>query len=142
MADNFGLKIGVEGEKEFKKALSEINGTMKVLGSEMKLVESSFDKQDKSVQVLTSRNEVLIIPFIVDGKHIYLPFMALYLQERGDGEKQDTSRMLPSAQLLLLFYIYHGCGELSTSDATQKLELKQLGIRGKTKDSIVNQLIK
>ena len=45
MADNFGLKIGVEGEKEFKKALSEINGTMKVLGSEMKLVESSFDKQ-------------------------------------------------------------------------------------------------
>ena len=46
MADNFGLKIGVEGEKEFKKALSEINGTMKVLGSEMKLVESSFDKQD------------------------------------------------------------------------------------------------
>ena len=42
MADNFGFKIGVEGEKEFKKALSEINGTMKVLGSEMKLVESSL----------------------------------------------------------------------------------------------------
>ena len=35
MADNFGLKIGVEGEKEFKKALSEINSTMKVLGLEM-----------------------------------------------------------------------------------------------------------
>ena len=59
MADNFGLKIGVEGEKEFKKALSEINGTMKVRGSEMKLVESSFDKQDKSVSALTARNEVL-----------------------------------------------------------------------------------
>ena len=25
MADNFGLKIGVEGEKEFKKALADIN---------------------------------------------------------------------------------------------------------------------
>ena len=35
MADNFGLKIGVEGKKEFKKALSEINSTMKVLGLEM-----------------------------------------------------------------------------------------------------------
>lgn len=68
------------------------------------------------------------IPFIVDGKQIYLPFMALYLQERGDGEKQDTSRMLPSAQLLLLFYIYHGCGELSTSDAAQKLELTATSI--------------
>lgn len=35
MADNFGLKIGVEGEKEFKKALAEINQNFKVLGSEM-----------------------------------------------------------------------------------------------------------
>lgn len=52
MADNFGLKIGVEGEKEFKKALSDINQSFKVLGSEMKLVSSQFDKNDKSVQVL------------------------------------------------------------------------------------------
>ena len=44
MADNFGLKIGVEGEKEFKKALAEINQTFKVLGSEMNLVASQFDK--------------------------------------------------------------------------------------------------
>lgn len=61
------------------------------------------------------------IPFIVDGKQIYLPFMALYLQERGDGEKQKTETMLPSAQLLLLHYIYHGCGEMLTSDASQQL---------------------
>ena len=33
MADNFGLKIGLEGEKEFKKALGEINQSFKVLGS-------------------------------------------------------------------------------------------------------------
>ena len=32
---------------------------MKVLGSEMKLVDSTFDKQDKSVAALTARNEVL-----------------------------------------------------------------------------------
>ena len=38
MADSFGLKIGLEGEKEFKKALSGINQSFKVLGSEMKLV--------------------------------------------------------------------------------------------------------
>jgi len=29
------LKIGVEGEREFKKALSDINQSFKVLGSEM-----------------------------------------------------------------------------------------------------------
>lgn len=59
MADNFGLKIGVEGEKEFKAALQQINQTFKVLGSEMKLVASQFDKQDKSVEALSARNTVL-----------------------------------------------------------------------------------
>ena len=41
MADTFGLKIGLEGEKEFKKALAEINQSFKVLGSEMKLVDDA-----------------------------------------------------------------------------------------------------
>lgn len=59
MADNFGLKIGVEGEKEFKRALADINQSFKVLGSEMKLVESEFGKNENSVQSLTSKNEVL-----------------------------------------------------------------------------------
>ena len=59
MADNFGLKIGIEGEKEFKNSLRDINQSFKVLGSEMKLVSSEFDKQDKSVAAVTARNEVL-----------------------------------------------------------------------------------
>ena len=59
MADNFGLKIGVEGEKEFKNALRDINQSFKVLGSEMALVTSQFDKNDKSAAALTSRNTVL-----------------------------------------------------------------------------------
>lgn len=59
MADNFGLKIGVEGEKEFKNALRDINQSFKVLGSEMNLVSSQFDKQDKSIGALTARNQVL-----------------------------------------------------------------------------------
>lgn len=59
MADNFGLKIGVEGEKEFKNALRDINRSFKVLGSEMNLVTSQFDKQDKSIQAMTARNNVL-----------------------------------------------------------------------------------
>jgi len=59
MADNFGLKIGVEGEKEFKKALADINQSFKVLGSEMKLVSSEFDKNDRSVAAVAARSEVL-----------------------------------------------------------------------------------
>lgn len=59
MADSFGLKLGIEGEKEFKKSLAEINQSFKVLGSEMKLVSSQFDKNDNSVQALSARNMVL-----------------------------------------------------------------------------------
>jgi len=59
MADNFGLKIGIEGEKEFKNALRDINQSFKVLGSEMKLATSQFDKQDKSIEAVTARNQVL-----------------------------------------------------------------------------------
>ncbi|MDD3537940.1 MAG: phage tail protein, partial [Eubacteriales bacterium] len=59
MADDFGLKIGVEGEKEFKNALRDINQSFKVLASEMNLVSSQFDKNDKSIQSLAARNQVL-----------------------------------------------------------------------------------
>ena len=59
MADNFGLKIGIEGEKDFKNALRDINSSFKVLGSEMNLVSSEFDKNDRSMESLTARNRVL-----------------------------------------------------------------------------------
>jgi predicted nucleic acid-binding Zn-ribbon protein len=59
MASDFGLKIGVEGEREFKKSLQDINGAFKVLGSEMALVTSQFDKNDKSIENYAKQNEVL-----------------------------------------------------------------------------------
>ncbi len=61
------------------------------------------------------------IPFVVDGKQIYLPFMAVYLQQRADAENTEITEILPSAQLLFLYYVYHGCGELLTSDAVDAL---------------------
>ncbi|QNO19541.1 phage tail protein [Caproicibacterium amylolyticum] len=59
MADDFGVRIGIEGEKAFKDALRDINQSFKVLGSEMQLVTSQFDKNDSSVQAVTARNAVL-----------------------------------------------------------------------------------
>jgi phage-related protein len=54
-----GIKFSADGEREFKKALSEINQTYKVLNSEMKLVQSQFEKNDNSVEALTARNQTL-----------------------------------------------------------------------------------
>jgi len=68
------------------------------------------------------------IPFIVEERQIYLPFMALYLQERCNAEKQPRESILPSAQMLLLHFIYRGAQELSTSQAAKDLELTPTSI--------------
>lgn len=54
-----GPRIAVTGEAEFKAAMASINNEFKMLGSEMKLAVSQFDKNDKSTEALTARNEVL-----------------------------------------------------------------------------------
>lgn len=60
MADStFGLKIGLEGEREFKRAITEINREMRVLGSEMKLAASAFEKNETSTASLAAKNQVL-----------------------------------------------------------------------------------
>lgn len=59
MAEGFGLKIALEGEREFKAALRDINASFKVLDSEMKLVDSQFAKNDSSTEKLAARNQVL-----------------------------------------------------------------------------------
>ena len=82
-------------------------------------------------QITARQREYLLrekVAFIVDGKQIYLPFMAVYLQERCDAEKSDREEILPSAQMLLLYFIYEGAKELSTSQAAKDLELTPTSI--------------
>lgn len=68
------------------------------------------------------------IPFVVDGKQIYLPFMAVYLQEQCTGERVQHKGILPSAQMLLLYFIYKGAQEMSTSQAAKDLGLTPTSI--------------
>ena len=93
MADSdFGLKIGIEGEREFKAALKDINQQFKVLGSEMKLVESQFDKQDRSVSALTSRNEVLTRQIAEQKEKIELLRRALENSAESFGENDQRTK--------------------------------------------------
>ena len=92
MADNFGLKLGIEGEKEFKQALKEINANFKVLGSELTLVTSQFDKQDKSVDAITARNEVLNKQIAEQQNKIALLSQALESASNSFGENDQRTR--------------------------------------------------
>lgn len=55
----FGATVKVQGESEYNKALTKIQNNLKVLNSEMKVVTSQYDKNDKSTQNLSQQNEIL-----------------------------------------------------------------------------------
>lgn len=67
------------------------------------------------------------IPFIVENKQIYLPFLAVYLAEKCNAEYKEK-KILPSAQILLLHFIYNGAKELSTNQASKNLGLTPTSI--------------
>lgn len=69
------------------------------------------------------------IPFIVEKKQIYLPFMAVYLQERCDAEEKEIDVMLPSAQMLLFYFIYRSLKPTMTSQAARDLELTPTSVQ-------------
>jgi len=59
MATDIGVKIGIDGEKEFKNAVTSINTNLKTLSAEMGSVTSAFIGNEKSVESLTAQNDVL-----------------------------------------------------------------------------------
>lgn len=59
MAYDIGPKVGIEGESEFRAAITNINQNIKTLGTEMKAVTSAYDRNDQSAEKLTAQNEVL-----------------------------------------------------------------------------------
>lgn len=59
MAVDIGPKIGIDGEKEFRQELTNINQQLRTLGSEMKAVTSSFEAGDRSEEALAAQIDVL-----------------------------------------------------------------------------------
>lgn len=59
MAVDIGPKIGIDGEKEFRQELTNINQQLRTLGSEMKAVTSSFEAGDRSEEALAAQTDVL-----------------------------------------------------------------------------------
>lgn len=78
----------------------------------------------------TYRNNLLKhhIPFIVDNKQIYLPFMGTYLQSKCSSEYEMFKKILPSTQMLLLHFIYEGNREMLASKAAKRLNFTSTSI--------------
>lgn len=112
----------------------------------MKIKEISGYQSVLILEKLTTRQrEYLLrerIPFVVENKQVYLPFMAIYVPERCDAQKNSREEILPSAQMLLLHFIYNGSKELSTSQAAIDLNLTPMSISRASKQLEEMGLIK
>ena len=59
MANDIGIRIGVDGEKEFKTALSAINAQLKNLSSEMKATVTSMTGMDSAESRSAKKADIL-----------------------------------------------------------------------------------
>lgn len=59
MANDVGVRLGVEGEKAFQSSLKAVNAQIKALGAEMTAVTASFVQNADSQQALAAKNDVL-----------------------------------------------------------------------------------
>jgi len=78
-----------------------------------------------------TRREYLInshIPFVVKESQIYLPFLAVVLQERFNKEKVSVEKLQPSAQLLFLFFLYNNKSKLYMNNAIKALKITAMTI--------------
>ena len=55
-SNTLGATIKLEGEKEYRDAITKINSSLKVMASEMNKVTVEFSKNDKSTAALSNRS--------------------------------------------------------------------------------------
>lgn len=68
------------------------------------------------------------ISFIVDNKQCYLPFIGTLLTERCDAEISSCDKLVPSAQMLLLFYILKEKKDMPATEAVNSLNFSAMTI--------------
>lgn len=89
---SFGGTIKLQGESEYRKALTNISNNLKVLTSEMKVVTSQYDKTDKSTSNLTKQNEVLNKKIQEQKDKVDLLTKALEDSKKETGENSNTTK--------------------------------------------------
>lgn len=87
-------KIGVDGASEFKKQLKDIDSSLRVMGSEMKIVTAEFGRNAKSEEALTKQNEILERSIIELKAKLELQEKALIDQVRATDEADEKSKKM------------------------------------------------
>lgn len=113
-----GDRFGVTALKKQAVRYSEVTGLN---------VAYSFEKLTAVQRNALVRHQV---PFLCLPYHLYLPFLALVLNNAFKAERIiDQSRLTPAAQLLFLMFLYRAISkEITKSEASEQLHLTKTSI--------------
>ena len=84
-------KIKLDGEREYKAALAEINGGLKVLKSELNLAAEQFRDNAGSVEALTKKNDILERSILTQQEKIEKLKESLQYSAREYGESSEKT---------------------------------------------------
>lgn len=87
----FGGTVKLTGETEYQKALKNITGNLKLLSSELKITTSMYDKNDTSVENLSSKNQILNKQIEEQEKKVGVLEKALADAKKETGENSETT---------------------------------------------------
>jgi phage-related minor tail protein len=103
--ENAGIKLAVDGEREFRNAIKDINSELGVLTSELKKVSSEYLDNAKSQDALTAKNQVLVKKIDAQKNKIDELKKAVEYSSAAHGENsketQKWQSQLNSAQMVL-----------------------------------------
>lgn len=88
----FGGTVKLTGESEYQRALKGITSNLTVLSSEMKIVTSQYDKNDKSVSNLSQQNSVLTKKIEEQKSKVNILTQALEDSKKETGENSTTTK--------------------------------------------------
>ena len=97
MADktqNVKTRLSFDGEAEYKAACKEINSTLKVLNSEMKLVTAEYKDNASSVDALKAKQTVLQKTYDEQAKKVKETEAALEKCRKATGDNSEESKKL------------------------------------------------
>lgn len=96
MAVDIGPRIGIDGEKEFRQELQNINQQLRTLGSEMRSVTSEFSGNERSQEALAAQTDVLNRQ--IDAQRQKLALLQRGLDESAQKFGENDTRTLRWAQ--------------------------------------------
>lgn len=89
--------------------------------------------------ITRSRREYLIasrIPFVVENKQIYLPFMGIALKEKFDSEVKFAEHLQPSTQVFFFYFMNLNKKSVYISEATKALPFSAMSISRAVKELV------